>query len=122
MEDARQWNHSTIRCVVGAGTSHTNHFRVALSFTRLSRAGADSFSYPAPEIYPHSLRMFLPSGEVVASNATGNSMSFVNSSVNTGGDVLGFDGRFFGPDALDIVVEYARPFLHYAYRAEIIPE
>jgi hypothetical protein len=124
VSDSRGWNHTVIRCTVGPGVSHSHRFTVKTRWmdARLSVPGLDAFSFPAPEVFPNTLRRFSPSGEPLDNLTAGAPFAVVNSTVASGGEVVGFDGRFFGPVAADITVEYGRPFLHYRYRAEIIPE
>jgi hypothetical protein len=123
VSDSRGWNHTVIRCTVGPGVSHSHRFTVKTRWmdARLSVPGLDAFSFPAPEVFPNTLRRFSPSGEPLDNLTAGAPFAVVNSTVASGGEVVGFDGRFFGPVAADITVEYGRPFLHYRYRAEVIP-
>ena len=120
---ARQWNHTVIRCTLQAGTSHTNHFRVFLTHSgQYSKAGKDTFSYPAPEITADSLRLHPARGGTPYKNETSvdSVWAIVNGSTNVAPEVISLEGRFFGPEPADLVVTYTHPHSPFVYQADVI--
>lgn len=135
------WNHSTIRCLVGAGSGANLQFMVSTNVGAEIRTwGADRFSYPPPILTPSSIRYDCPSGQqntvsvvhdhqgtLPAKIATEGSWTLcMNASSNAnatgvaGGDVMLLDGKYFGPYLSDISVTYGRPFSPLKYTPTLL--
>ncbi len=132
--------HTTLRCIVPAGSGRGMRFVVALANGQQSAPSMDAFSYPPPRLLERTLRFACVDSEpnthvtsvthvptagdtqvtTVLSNVCMLPGMEVNATGTMGGDVLQMDAEFLGPAVGDLIVTYSRPFFHTTYVAEIV--